>query len=145
MKAASKIKDPEIIEEAVFKDEKPHHTPDVFGAFFLIFLGVVLLLNNMGALSWEFWRLLVNYWPVLLIIWGFQAIFGKGFAGRWIVGIIGAIILLAIAGRVAGALNPEVESFLSSSFSFWGKLEKLIPLPKSQIITFPEYFEPETI
>jgi len=47
-----------------------------WGLIFII-AGVMLILNNTGALSWEYWWELVIWWPLLLIAFGIEKIFQK--------------------------------------------------------------------
>jgi len=47
-----------------------------WGLIFII-AGVLLILNNTGALSWEYWWELVVWWPLLLIAYGIEKIFQK--------------------------------------------------------------------
>jgi hypothetical protein len=42
-----------------------------------ITVGVMLLLNNAGSLSWGYWADLIVWWPVLLIAIGLEKIFQK--------------------------------------------------------------------
>jgi hypothetical protein len=42
---------------------------------FLVFLGLVLLCNSLGLLSWTFWTGALSYWPVYLIVIGVCVIF----------------------------------------------------------------------
>ena len=41
----------------------------------LVAIGAMLLLNNTGALSWEYWLQLLYWWPILLIAIGVEKIF----------------------------------------------------------------------
>jgi LiaF transmembrane domain len=41
----------------------------------LVAIGAMLLLNNTGALSWEYWLHLLYWWPILLIAIGVEKIF----------------------------------------------------------------------
>src|SRR5690625_4250927 len=36
----------------------------------LILIGAILVLNNLGWLDWKIWVALFDLWPVLLILWG---------------------------------------------------------------------------
>jgi len=62
----------------------------------LISLGVILLLNNIGVLSWGVWDTLWRLWPVLLIAIGLDILFG----GRSALGSLVAFVVIAavIAG-----------------------------------------------
>lgn len=67
------------------------------GAFFLIFIGLIFLLNTTGTLSWEVWLFILRFWPVFIILAGVQIIFGKSKFGALISGVIALAIFLTIA------------------------------------------------
>jgi predicted ferric reductase len=67
------------------------------GAFVVIFIGVVFLLNNLGILPWEAWRQIWRLWPILLILFGIEMIFGRS---RWAQIIIGILVILFLLGIV---------------------------------------------
>ncbi len=67
-------------------------------ALLLMAVGVVLLLQNLGALSWELWLEIWRFWPVLLIAIGVGLVLGQRL--RWLsMGIVAAML----AGSIAGA------------------------------------------
>jgi predicted membrane protein len=66
---------------------------DFFAPTLLIGLGLLLLLNNAGLLPVEFWRLALNFWPLLLIAIGVNLLIGR--SSNWI-GIVIALLLLAV-------------------------------------------------
>jgi len=68
------------------------------GAVFLIGLGVVFLLANLGILSVNVWQLLLRLWPVLLVAIGLDLVIGR--RNVW-ASLAGLVLLLAI---LAGAL-----------------------------------------
>ena len=47
-------------------------------AIFLISLGGVLLLNNLGYVSWGVWGKIIWLWPLILIAWGMEKLFKGG-------------------------------------------------------------------
>lgn len=57
------------------KDERRY--PGVVGPIVLIIVGVVLLLNTLGYLSWGIWASLWRFWPVLLILAGLEIIVSR--------------------------------------------------------------------
>lgn len=92
----------------------------------LVFIaaGVVLILNNLGYLSWGVWSLLARLWPVVLIAFGLDLLFGRSIV-RWALGtallfLVGIAVALAVFGPspvgpgeevkipVSGALRAEV-------------------------------------
>lgn len=91
-------------------------TTDFTGAFLLIAVGSLLLLNNFGIISWDVWEMLWKFWPILIILLGLQLIFGKRGAGRFIVTIIGIILIaLAFAYSIA-SVNPAFQQWFYREF-----------------------------
>ncbi len=68
------------------------------GAIFLIILGTVFLLANLGILAVNVWQLLLSLWPVLLVAIGLDLVIGR--RSLW-ASLAGLVALLAI---LAGAL-----------------------------------------
>lgn len=68
-------------------------------AFILILSGVLLLFENFGLVQQIFWSNILKYWPVILIILGFEMLLEKKFL--WIlvflvlflIGFISVIVL----------------------------------------------------
>ncbi len=72
-----------------------------FWPFLLISVGILLLLSNLGILSWSTWNLIWRFWPLVLIAAGIDVLFG----GRSALGaIISAFLILALIGGVVGAV-----------------------------------------
>lgn len=61
---------------------RQHHarndSRNVFWGVFLVFLGIMLLLNSLGVIPWTIWHDIWQYWPFLLIIAGIQVMLGSG-------------------------------------------------------------------
>lgn len=79
-------------------DKHCHHCknsgPSIWGLI-LLFVGVCLLLNNMGLISRDIWFFVLPFWPIILILIGIKIILGKNRISSWI-GFILAIILLSV-------------------------------------------------
>jgi hypothetical protein len=60
-------------------ENTPHrrHRISLFFPILLIALGVVFLLKNMGVLQGDTWSLIINLWPVLLIVIGIDQIWRR--------------------------------------------------------------------
>lgn len=76
----------------------------LFGPLFLITLGVLFLLANLGMLPMTFWEIGFRFWPVILILVGLDIIFGRrsSLGGLiivvlWIL-VIGGVIYMAMSG-----------------------------------------------
>jgi hypothetical protein len=66
------------------------HRMGVAWPIILISIGVILLLNNMGVLSWSVWDSMLRLWPVILIAFGIDIMIGR----RSAVGAVAAGILI---------------------------------------------------
>jgi hypothetical protein len=82
-----------------------HERQSIVGPILLIGLGVIFLLNNLGLLSWHSWGTLLRLWPVLLIAWGIELIFGDD--SIWGQLIAAALIVAALVGAVWLTATPS--------------------------------------
>jgi len=74
----------------------------------LILAGVVALLVNIGALSVDRLILLVNLWPLILIVVGLEIIVRRGFHGTSADVAAALVVIVAAAGAAAYvAINPS--------------------------------------
>jgi cell wall-active antibiotic response 4TMS protein YvqF len=74
----------------------------------LILAGVVALLVNVGAISVERLILLVNLWPLILIVVGLELIARRALQGRNADIAAALVVILAVAGAAAYiAVNPS--------------------------------------
>lgn len=74
----------------------------------LILAGVVALLVNLGAFPVERLILLVNLWPLILIVIGLEIIVRRGFHGTSADVAAALVVILAVAGAAAYvAINPS--------------------------------------
>jgi hypothetical protein len=76
----------------------PRRGPDLFWPIILIGAGVIFLLANLGVITGNPWPILVNLWPVVLIVIGLDILFGRR---SLLGGLIGAALgLVLIAGLI---------------------------------------------
>jgi hypothetical protein len=68
------------------------------GAVFLIGLGVVFLLSNLGYLNVNVWQMVLRLWPILLIAIGFDLVIGRRSIWASLVGLV------LVLGILAGSL-----------------------------------------
>jgi len=88
---------PEVSEPRTYKKR----SRSFFWPILLISVGILLLLSNLGILSWSTWNLIWRFWPLVLIAVGIDVLFGR----RSTLGaIISAFLILALIGAVAGAV-----------------------------------------
>jgi hypothetical protein len=108
------------------KNSKKHYDSG-FGAIFLLTIGVILLFNNFGILPWGVWGTLWRFWPVLLIFWGLEAIFGKNRFTAWIVGVVSLAILGAIVITAVSNYNLSLENWIQQRMPAFKQIKKDIP------------------
>ncbi|MBC7264323.1 MAG: hypothetical protein H5T64_08175 [Chloroflexi bacterium] len=112
------------------KEERRY--PGIVGPIILIVVGVLLLLNTLGYLSWGIWASLWRFWPVLLILAGLEIIVSRlrspivyllmiAVTLTVVLGVIGLSLVwgqrpistaagsLVIAEEMAGATSARVE------------------------------------
>ena len=70
--------------------------PGVVGPLILITIGVILLLNQMGRLTWDIWGTLWRLWPVILILIGLDILVGA--SRSTLVHILGLLMAILIIG-----------------------------------------------
>lgn len=80
-------------------EHRKHHGSH-FGAFLLIFIGLVFLLNNLGYLSWNIWNELWKFWPAILILLGIQALLGRSKASSSLMTLITLFVFAGILAYV---------------------------------------------
>lgn len=77
--------------------------PNLFGPTLLIGIGLLLLLSNMGYLSFDMWVVILQLWPLLLVAMGVNLILGK--RSSWF-GVLIAILLLSVVLVMALFVTP---------------------------------------
>ena len=90
-----------------------YHQRGGAGAFILLFLGIIFLLNNFGILPWSSWNYLWRLWPLFLIVAGIRMILGRSQLS-YILSTIISLVLIIFAILVALApSNPTVADTLN--------------------------------
>ncbi len=80
------------------KRQREHYVP-VWGIF-LLFLGVVFLLQTLNILPWGLWGTLWRFWPVLIIIIGLSILLRR--YNVWLVSAMVLVLLCACLGIAIG-------------------------------------------
>lgn len=88
-------------------------------AIILISAGAVFLLNNFGYLPWGAWSTLWRFWPIFLIIWGLQAIFGRSRLMNSIISFIAILIVALIFLLVVAGNNSSFDQWLRDRIHWW--------------------------
>ena len=72
-------------------------TRQIFTPLLLILIGSVMLLNNFGIISGIEWNKVIQFWPVLFILWGISLVFEQGFLSNLLIfGIMILVVFLVI-------------------------------------------------
>ena len=84
----------------------------MIGALTLILLGALLLLANFDLVSWSVFAELWRFWPLILVLWGLQLIFGRSRSGRFAVGVVAMIGVVYLALSLIVAASPRFQNWL---------------------------------
>ncbi|MHB0884470.1 MAG: LiaI-LiaF-like domain-containing protein [Bacillota bacterium] len=105
----------------------------VVNGLLVVAVGVILLLHNLGYISWDLWTAILKLWPLLLILGGLNIIFfGRSYIG------LGVLILVAVVIIVGVNLGFGRDADGHTYFGYGGSLggprftqviEKSQPLP----------------
>ena len=80
------------------------HQAAIWGIF-LLFLGVVFLLQTLNVLSWELWGTLWHFWPVLIIVIGLGFLLAR--FNVWLVSGLILVLLFACLGIAIWQYEPS--------------------------------------
>lgn len=86
------------------KPPREHYLP-IWGIF-LLFLGIVFLLQSLNVLPWGLWRTLWRFWPVLIIIGGLGILLRR--YNVWMVGLLVLALLFTCLGIAIWQNEPSL-------------------------------------
>jgi len=78
------------------EEKKPQKERISTAGIFLVFFGIIFLLQSLTILPWGLWGTLGRFWPVLLIIGGLNILLRR--YSDWLVSLLIVAILLACLG-----------------------------------------------
>jgi len=81
-----------------------YRRPSLFWPIILIGVGVIFLLRNAGVIIGDPWPIVLNLWPVLLIVIGLDILFGRRSA---VGGLVSTVLALAVVGFVIWLLVAQ--------------------------------------
>ena len=87
----------------------------VIWGFFLIFAGIIFLLNTFNVLPWDIWRDIARYWPFLVILAGLQITLGNNFVARIILATVAFFFFAIVLLSILKIPYPELFDSLPSS------------------------------
>lgn len=95
------------------------HRPSFFWPIVLVGAGAILLLRNLGMIPAFSWSSLLRLWPLLLIVFGLDILFGR--RTPWFGGVIGlltvGIIIAVLFYGPAFGFNTSSNPLLTETFS----------------------------
>jgi hypothetical protein len=108
--------------------EKNNRPGSVVWGIFVLFAGVILLLNTLHLVPWNFWDTIWKFWPLLFILAGIHIIFGKNSASRLIMAILTILLFtyVVIYGLVQIG-SPLIRYFppnLISNIIYFGQMKR---------------------
>jgi len=109
-------------------EKKPQRVLGVsIWGIFLLFLGIVFLLQTLNILPWGLWGTLWRFWPVLIIVIGLSILLRH--YNAWLV----SLLVLAILGACLGIAIWQYSPSLSSGIVTKSYSEPLDSLERAQI------------
>ena len=85
------------------KQPREHYVP-IWGIF-LLFLGIVFLLQSLNVLPWALWGTLWRFWPVLIIVTGLGILLKR--YNIWLVSVLIMALLFACLGIAIWQYEPS--------------------------------------
>lgn len=86
------------------------------GGILLVVIGLILLLNNFGIISWSVWDILWKLWPLFLILWGVEALLGEDLAGRIILVLLSLALAIFLILQILSLYNFPIGNFIQPYF-----------------------------
>lgn len=109
----------------------------LFDALTLITIGIVLLLNTTGVVSWSIWLNLIKLWPVWIISAGIMLIFSWSNLSRLIGALINYLIFLAV---IIISITSQSLNFNFNIFNTKSNQENLV---QNEVVINQNDFEDE--
>lgn len=86
----------------------------MIGALILILVGGLLLLANFDLVSWSVFAELWRFWPLVLIFWGLQLIFGRNRPGRFVVVLVALMTTIYLGLSLVITASPMFRDWLGT-------------------------------
>ncbi|PJA40525.1 hypothetical protein CO179_02020 [candidate division WWE3 bacterium CG_4_9_14_3_um_filter_39_7] len=77
-------------------------------SFFLIFVGIIFLLNTTGVVDWTVWTYIWRFWPVLIILSGLSLVVGSGRGVSLIISLFSLVTFVGVGIFSLGAVNSPI-------------------------------------
>lgn len=86
----------------------------MIGALILILIGGLLLLANFDLVSWSVFAELWRFWPLILVFWGLQLVFGRNRPGRVVVSLVALVTTIYLALLLIVSASPMFRDWLGT-------------------------------
>ena len=108
-------------------------SPSLLWPLFLVIVGILLLLQNLGYLPWAFWSTAWRFWPVILILIGIQLYFGQ--RSPWLAaGLVALVLTLTVGGALwLSSHTPDVPGSVPAGTGAQPVTEPLNALEKASV------------
>ncbi len=77
------------------------------GATFMIGIGVIFLLANLGYLNVSVWQMIFTLWPILLIAIGFDILIGRRSIWASLIGMVLILVILVVSLQLFGVTADQ--------------------------------------
>jgi len=104
-----------IFGEDIVKGAKSYDPENITWGVLLIFVGILLLLNTTGAISWNIWQQIWIYWPVLVILGGVQVILGHGWLARALISVVSLVIFGSLFVYILSLYAPQLTGWVPAN------------------------------
>lgn len=85
------------MEEKEVRKEVVHRKgSDIVWALFLVFIGVIFLLNTTGVVGWGVWLYIFRFWPIFLVLAGIKLLIGRSVVAEIALSILALVMFLFI-------------------------------------------------
>lgn len=119
-------------------DHNKDYTSGIVWAFLLVFFGVVLLLNTLGVLSWGVWGVLWRFWPVVIILGGFQILVGKSKVGGIVTAGVALVVFFALFSLIMVREQVWSRDMIPGMTPLFHRIERGFGSPKATQLTLSE-------
>lgn len=92
---------------------------DYSWAVFLIFSGILLLLNTTKIISWEIWSYIVRFWPIFIILIGIRFILGRSRIANIFSFIITIFLMISVFGVSYVLYSSKGIPYIPDSVNQW--------------------------
>lgn len=102
------------------------HGSSALWGLILIFGGLILVLNNAGAIPWDFWNSITPLWPLILVILGLRVIAGRSIISNFLVFLVTlALVLIVILYGLIAIRSPIADAFIEKFGGSVGSFQEI--------------------